>query len=108
MSKFWKCLFNSLGTSIKASSSFHPETDGQTEIMNKTLETMLRHYINFRMTDWDSFLPILEFAYNSTPQSSTGYSPFFLLYGQQPRDPLSASMPISSNNRSVDDWFSQM
>jgi hypothetical protein len=104
-SKFWKALFSFFGTKIKASSSFHPETDGQTEVMNKTLETMLRHYTNFRMDDWDTFLPILEFAYNSTPQVSTGFSPFFLLYGRHPKDPLSLSLPSSSNNLTVDDWL---
>jgi hypothetical protein len=105
MSKFWNSLFSFFGTKIKASSSFHPETDGQTEAMNKTLEIMIRHYVNFRLDDWDTNLPILEFAYNNTPQVSTNYSPFYLFYGCHPKDPLSLTLPNSSNNLSVDDWI---
>jgi hypothetical protein len=108
MSKFWNSLFSFFGTKIKASSSFHPETDGQTEALNKTLEIMIRHYVNFRLDDWDTFLPILEFAYNSTPQASTNYSPFYLLYGRHPKDPLSLSLPRSSNNLSVDEWIDEL
>jgi hypothetical protein len=108
MSKFWNSLFSFFGTKIKASSSFHPETDGQTEAMNKTLEIMIRHYVNFRLDDWDTNLPILEFAYNNTPQVSTNYSPFYLLYGRHPKDPLSLTLPNSSNNLSVDDWIDNL
>jgi hypothetical protein len=64
------------------STAFHPETDGQTERMNRTLEQMLRAYTNKQQNDWDELLPYCEMAYNNSKNVSTGYSPFYLNYGQ--------------------------
>ena len=108
MSLFWNKLFQFFGTKLKPSSSFHPQTDGQTEVMNKTLETMLRHYVSFKLDDWDEWLPILEFAYNSTPQKSTGFTPFYLVLGYHPRDPFCLSFVGSSGNQSVDSWLTEL
>jgi hypothetical protein len=70
------------------SSSHHPQHDGQTEVTNKTLETMLRGFVSQDKSTWAEWLHLLEFAYNSNPHLSTGVSPYFLLYGFQPRAPL--------------------
>ena len=59
----------------------HPQTDGQTERVNQVLEDMLCAYVSDRQTDWDSYLPLLEFAYNSRPHKVTGISPFEMNYG---------------------------
>ena len=81
-SLFWKSLWSLLDTKLAMSTAFHPETDGQTERMNRTLEQMLRAYSNKQQDNWDELLPYCEMAYNNSKNVSTGYSPFFLNYGQ--------------------------
>lgn len=78
-----------LGTNLRLSTAFHPQTDGMAERYNRTIEEMLRAYVHQVNRDqWDNLLTPLEFAYNSSVNSVTGYSPFFpLLYGVQPRVP---------------------
>jgi len=80
-SLFCKALFKCIGTKLAMSTAFHPETDGQTERNNRTLEQMLRNYVNYRQNDWDQHLAAAEFAYNNSKQASTGMTPFFLLTG---------------------------
>jgi hypothetical protein len=87
-SDFWKGVAKCLKTKMSLSSSHHPQHDGQTEIVNKQLATMLRSYVDDDLSDWSAWLHILEFAYNSAVHSSTGTTPFFLLYGFHPRTPL--------------------
>jgi transposase InsO family protein len=83
-SAFWQSLFNHLGTKIKMSTAYHPQTDGQTERANRTVEDMLSPFVNQRLDNWADLLPAAEFAYNSSVQASTGYTPFYLNYGQHP------------------------
>jgi hypothetical protein len=86
-SKFWKNLFEHLGTKLAMSTAFHPQTDGQTERMNRTLEDMLRAFAGYKQDNWDKYLTAAEFAYNSAPNASTGISPFKLNYGAEPLAP---------------------
>ena len=53
---------------------------------------MLRAYVSKKQTNWEDYLPILEFAYNSAKHVSTGFSPFMLMYGFQPRSPISVGL----------------
>ena len=85
---FWRAFWSQLGTTLTMSTAYHPQTDGQTERANRTLEEMLRSRINFRQTDWDEHLAAAELAVNSSVQSSTGFSPFYLNTGQEVRVPL--------------------
>ena len=87
-SKFWKTLFQHLGTKLAMSTAFHPQTDGQTERMNRTLEDMLRAFVSYKQDDWDKYLAAAEFAYNSAPNALTGISPFKLNYGAKPLAPM--------------------
>ena len=81
------------------STAYHPQTDGQTERANRTLEDMLRAYVSYRQTDWDKHLTAAEIAYNNSVQASTGFSPFFLNSGQHPHLPLSAAVqPANESN----------
>ena len=66
------------------STAFHPQTDGQTERLNRTLEQMLRMYISPTMKDWDEWLMPCELAYNNANHKATGFSPFQLAYGRHP------------------------
>ena len=86
---FWQELCKLLGTKQNLSTPYHPETDGQTERMNRVIEEMLRHYIAPHQRDWNLHLSTCEFAINNATQESTGYSPFYLTYGYHPLTPAS-------------------
>ena len=94
-SDFWRGIASFLKTKMALSSAHHPQHDGQTEILNKLLATMLRAYVSDDLSDWSAWLHILEFAYNNSTHSSTGTSPNFLVYGFQPRTPLDFLLPES-------------
>ena len=87
-SHFWQSLMRSLGTKLKMSTAFHPQTDGLTERANQTVEQMLRAFVNADHTDWDEHLDLVEFAYNNSLQASSGHTPFFLNSGTHPNTPL--------------------
>ena len=82
---FMRTLTRLLGTRQALSTAFHPQTDGQTERVNRVLEEMLRHFNSPRQDDWDEYLSLAEFAVNNAKHASTGQSPFFLVYGRNPR-----------------------
>jgi len=95
-SKFWHRLFELLGVDIRLFSTFHLETDGQTERTNQTLEQYLHCTVNYQQDDWLDLLSQAEFAYNNTTHASTGISPFFANYGFHPR--FSLEIPRDSIN----------
>jgi hypothetical protein len=84
-SLFWKTLAQSLGINRDMSTSFHPQTDGQTERMNHLLEQYLRLYCNYQQNDWADLLSLAEFAYSNASQESIQTSPIFANYGYHPR-----------------------
>ncbi|KAK3204109.1 hypothetical protein GRF29_106g1840700 [Pseudopithomyces chartarum] len=89
-SKYWDTFTAELGTNRKLSTSFHPQTDGQTERTNQTLEQYLRFYVNKQQDNWVELLPTAQLAYNSARSGTTGYSPHYANYGYEPvahRDP---------------------
>lgn len=92
VSNFWSEVCKLLGTTQRLSTSFHPQTGGQHERMNRVLEEMLRHYVSADHSDWDLHLSLAEFAINNSVSASTGYSPFFLNQGWEPVTPLSAEI----------------
>src|SRR5258706_11360420 len=67
------------------STSFHPQTDGQTERVNALVEQYIRGYCNYQQDNWVELLTMAEFSYNNTMCSSTGLTPFFAIYGEHPR-----------------------
>jgi len=79
---FWKDLWSLLRTKLNMSTSYHPQSDGQTERANRTLEDMLRAYVSAQQDDWDELLPLVEMAYNDSIQASTGFSPYYLNTGR--------------------------
>ena len=83
-SKFWQRFMELLGVKVKLSTAFHPETDGQTERVNQTLEQYLRCFVNYQQDNWAALLPLAEFTYNNTLHASTRHSPFFANYGRHP------------------------
>lgn len=65
----------------RLSTAFHSQTDGQTEEQNSTLEQYLQSYVNYQQDNWALLLPLAEFVYNVSSHSSTGRSPFEVIYG---------------------------
>jgi hypothetical protein len=82
---FWRTLWKKIGTKLSFRSSYHPQTDGQTEILNQSLGDLLRSLVAEHRRQWDQILSQAEFSYNNSPNRSTGQSPFHILYGMQPR-----------------------
>src|ERR1051325_9445928 len=87
-SKFWPSLQQALGTKLRFSTAFHPQTDGQSERTIQTLEDMLRANALQTKNSWDTQLPLAEFAYNNSYHSSIGMAPFETLYGRKCRTPV--------------------
>src|SRR6185295_6831912 len=109
-SLFWKALFKCMGTKLSMSTAFHPQSDGQTERANRTLEQMMRNWVNYKHDNWDLQLAAVEFAYNNAKQSSTSISPFKLVTGQDPIVPLSltTSVEIDTNVPSTEDFVKKI
>ncbi len=103
-SRFWRALFKLTGTKLAMSTAYHPQTDGQTERANRTVEEMLRAYVSPHHDDWDKHLVAVEFAYNSAVQASTGFTPFYLNHGHHPHTPssLQSSSTIASQDVDAD------
>jgi len=98
MSHFWLTLWKKLGTHLKFSTSYHPQMDGQTEVINKTLGILQRVLVNKNVKGWDELISHAEFAFNRTPSKATGLSPFQVVYGTNSRTPLDFT-PISSSTK---------
>src|SRR3954468_21939053 len=88
VSKFIQSLYQMLEVTGNPSTTYHPQTDGQTERVNQEIERYLRIYINHHQTDWAEWLSIAEFSYNNKIHSSTKKSQFFVKHGQHPRKGL--------------------
>jgi hypothetical protein len=84
-SALWQELFRLTQTTLNMSSSYHPQTDGQTERLNQCLENYLRCMISSCPTKWADWLALAEFWYNTTQHSAHGKTPFQVLYGHPPR-----------------------
>ena len=87
-SSFWKALWHLMGTTLQFSTAFHPQTDGQTEVTNRSLGNILRCLVQENAATWDELLPRAEFAYNSSIHRATGYSPFQINSGRNPSLPV--------------------
>jgi hypothetical protein len=98
LSYFWKVLWGKLGTKLLFSTTCHPQTDGQTEVVNRTLSTLLRTIIQKNLKNWEDCLPFIEFAYNRSVHSTTDFSPFEIVYGFNPLTPLDL-LPLPVNER---------
>ena len=84
VSHFFRSLGKALDMTLHFTSGYHPEGDGQTERTNQTLEQYLHIFCNYQQDNWNTLLPLAEFAYNNTPSATTGISPFFASKGYHP------------------------
>ena len=108
-SKFWTTLFTLLGTDLRFSTAFHPQTDGQSEVMIRTLENFLRPYVERNPRTWVKQLALAEFAANNAVNTSMGYTPFYLETGQDPAVPMSLlESLVRTKNQAVNDMADRM
>lgn len=100
MSSFWQAIFQKLGTTLATSTSYHPQTDGQSERTNQTVEIALRFHLTTGTDDWISVLPFLQASLNNSV-TSTGFAPNELAYGFRVRDTLGllADLPAEDLDR---------
>ncbi|WVZ95411.1 LOW QUALITY PROTEIN: hypothetical protein U9M48_041179 [Paspalum notatum var. saurae] len=102
-STFWSELFRLADVQLRMSSAYHPQSDGQTERLNQTMETFLRCFVNACPSKWYDWLPLAEFWYNSSDHSDIGRSPFQALYGYPPRHfGINSTDAVSSTG--LEDW----
>ena len=88
---FWLSLWRQLGTFLDMSSAYHPQSDGQTEVTNRSLGNLLRCLVGDAIKAWDSKLPQEEFAHNHSLKRILGFCPFEVVYGLVPRGPIALS-----------------
>jgi hypothetical protein len=99
---FWRCLWAKLGTKLLFSTTCHPQIDGQTEVVNITLSTMLWAVLMTNLKLWEECLPHIEFSYNRSLHSTTKMCLFYIVYGFVPHAhidllPLPSSMHNNLN-----------
>jgi len=86
-----------MGTHLRFTTTCHPQTDGQTEVTNRNLGTLLRVLVKKNIKAWDELLPHAEFAFNQAPSKATHLSPFQVVYGYNLKTPLDHTpIPIPS------------
>jgi hypothetical protein len=91
-----------LGTQLAHSSSYHPQSDGQTKIVNKCLEGYLRCFVSDKQTQWFKWLPLAEWWYNTSFHTATKMTPFMALYGYHPPS-ITSSLKEKSKVQAVED-----
>jgi hypothetical protein len=104
ISSFWWTLFRLQGTKLCMSSSYHPQTDGQTEVINRVLEQYLRCFPGDQPRKWIDWIPWAEFSYNTSVHSVTKMTPFKVVYGVPPLN-LLMYVPGTSNVQVVDGYL---
>lgn len=92
VSMFWNELWKLMGTNLHMSTSYHPQTDGQTERTNRIMEEILRNYVSDKQDDWDKHLTAVEIAINNSKQSSTDFTPFYLNHGRDMKLPIDVAI----------------
>ncbi|GJV07447.1 putative reverse transcriptase domain-containing protein [Tanacetum coccineum] len=98
LSYFWRSLWKMVNTQLNFSSAYHLQTDGLTEIVNRSLDNLLRCLVGDHVKAWDQNLCQAEFAHNHTVNRCTGFSPFQVVYSGQPRGPLDLMTPRVSSS----------
>jgi hypothetical protein len=89
VSNFWKGLFKGFRMNMNFSTTYHPESDGQTKRVNRVIEDILRMYVMDKPSKWEDYLHLVEFMYNNGYHASLKMSPFEALYKRKCNTPVS-------------------
>jgi hypothetical protein len=103
----WTELFTAMGTKLRRSSAYHPQTDGQTERANRSLEAGLRAYVNSKGNDWSTWLSMVEMSINSSEHEATKKTPFEMT-GVDWKDPVSLAMQLAAGGEMKSDSASEI
>ena len=106
--KFWSSLCYFLGIKRRLSTAFHPQTDGQTERQNSTMEAYHQAFVNFEQNDWAKLLLMAQFAYNNAKNASTGHTPFELNCGYHLRMSYKDDVDPRSQSKSADELAAEL
>jgi len=101
LSAFWRELFWLCGTRLRLSTAYHPQSDGQTEVMNRFLKQYLRCFVHSQPSTWLRYLSLEEWCYNTSLHSSSGLTPFEVIYGKPPPS-IPHYIPGLTNNEVVE------
>ena len=107
-SKFWSSLCYFLSIKRRLSTAFHPQTNGQTEWQNSTMETYLKALVNYEQDNWARLLLMAEFAYNNAKHASTGYTSFELNCGYHPRVSYEEDVDSYSRSKAADELTKEL
>jgi transposase InsO family protein len=94
--KFWKHVCRMVGLRHYMSTAYHPQTDGQSERTIQVLKDVLRAFVGPHQSDWDTWLPLAQFAVNNSFHESIANTPFFVNYGMHPRTPMTVNLPTEA------------
>ena len=98
MSDLMASLYKQCGVTAIRTSAYRPQCDGMVERVNRTLADIIASYVTKEPSKWSEFLDVAAFAYNTAVHSSTGYSPFYLMYGREAREPDDLLPPARNRN----------
>ncbi len=87
-SNFWRALWKRMGSKLKMSTSFRPQTNGQTDRVNLVIQQFLRNYVTVDQQDWVDHLELTEFCYNNSEHFATRSTPFQMVTGKSPIVPM--------------------
>ena len=85
----------------------HPQTNSQVKHFNQTLKSMMAHYANMKQDNWDVYVPLLLYAYHTSPKKLMGVSPYQVLFGQL-APPLEGSCGLLDNVKLSDKWITEL
>jgi hypothetical protein len=95
LSTFWSILWSMMDTKLTKLTSFHPQTDGKIEVVNRMIIHIIRMYNSKHPHTWDEILPYVQHSYNRSLHSSIGHIPFQVCLGFQPLAPIDVALPIA-------------
>jgi hypothetical protein len=99
-------LFKLIGTKLRISTAYHPQSDGQTEVVNKVMQQYLRCFVHEKPKQWGQILHWAEWHYNTSVYSSTGLTPFQVVYGR-PSPTLASYIEGSTTLQALDATLSE-
>ena len=107
-SLYWTTVFKLLGTTLKMSSAYHPQSDGQTERANRTMTEILRAFVHPQQDDWEEHLPLAAFAYDNSVNATTKFTPFYLNYGRHLATPIDSALAVESDLPAAEEWLERL